>query len=275
MKRFFAVLWLALLALATPAAAQQLPDRPATPVLDQAQILRPEQIVDISSKAEALHARTGRTFFVATVTGLGDLTIEDYGNQLARKWQPGSAEEDDGVILIVAPNEKKVRIETGYGAEGFLPDILAGRIIRDTIIPKFKAGDMGGGIVAGADAVITQMSLDAEQAQANVANAESRQARQTEDVGFIPVIVIVVIFFVIVGSIARGTRGHRYRSRRGGIDPWVVLWGLNEISRASRGRGGWSGGGGGGFGGFGGGGGGGSFGSFGGGFGGGGASGSW
>jgi uncharacterized protein len=273
-NRFLAVLWLALLALAAPAAAQQLPDRPATPVLDQAQILRPEQIVDISSKAEALQARTGRTFFVATVTSLGDLTIEDYGNQLARKWQPGSAEDDDGVILLVAPNEKKVRIETGYGAEGFLPDILAGRIIRDTIIPRFKAGDMGGGVVAGADAVITQMSLDAEQAQANVANAERRQARQSEDVGFIPVIVIVVIFFVIVSSIARGARGRRYRSRRGGIDPWVVLWGLNEISRASRGGGGWAGGGG--FGGFGGsGGGGGSFGSFGGGFGGGGASGSW
>src|SRR5690349_15700175 len=134
----FLLLLLALI-WATPAAAQNFPERPQTPVLDQAQLLRPEQVVDIESKAEALFARTGRTFFVATVTSLGGQEIEDYGPQLGRKWKAGRAEEDDAVILIVAPKERKVRIETGYGAEGFLPDILAGRIIRDTIIPKFKA----------------------------------------------------------------------------------------------------------------------------------------
>ena len=271
------VILLALLALATPAAAQNVPPRPATPVLDQAGVLRPEQVVDISSKADALYAGSKRTFFVAIVNSLDGATIEDYGLALGRAWKAGTDKEDDGVVLIVAPNERKVRIETGYGAEGFLPDILAGRIIRDTIVPRFKEGDMGGGVAAGADQIIRQMALPVDQQQATIAAAERQQSRAGAEVGFIPVIVIIVIFFAIVGSIARGARGRRYRSRRGGIDPWVVLWGLNELSRASRGRGGGSWGGGGGFGGFGGGGGGGggSFGGFGGGFGGGGASGSW
>jgi uncharacterized protein len=268
-NRFLAVLWLALFALATPAAAQNYPPRPATPVLDQAGVLRPEQVVDISSKAQALYSGSGRTFFVAIVTSLDGATVEDYGGGLLRAWKVGDAKKDDGVILLVAPTERKVRIETGYGAEGFLPDILAGRIIRDTIVPRFKAGDMGGGVVAGADQIIRQMSLPLDEQQANVAAAERQQSRAGAEVGFIPVIVIVIIFFVTVGSIARGFRGNRYRSRRGGIDPWIVLWGLNEISRASRGHSSWGGGGwgGGGFGG--------GFGGFGGSGGGGGASGSW
>ena len=267
---------IALIFLATPAAAQNFPKHEGSPVVDQAGLLRPEQVYDIKSKSEALYARNGRSFVVVTVKSLEDLTIEDYGSRLGREWKLGDEKEDDGVILLVAPVERKVRIETGYGAEGFLPDILAGRIIRDTIVPKFKEGDMGGGIVAGADAIIRQMSVSDEQAQATVAGAERHKSRVAPEVGFIPVIVIVVIFFVIIGSLARGVSGKRYRRRRGGIDPWVVLWGLNELSRASRGRGSW--GGGGGFGGFGGGGGGGGgFGGFGGGgsFGGGGASGSW
>ncbi|HEX6218608.1 MAG TPA: TPM domain-containing protein [Sphingomicrobium sp.] len=279
MNRVLAVLWLALLALATPAAAQDLPARPQTPVLDQAGLLRPEQVVDIESKAAALYERTGRTLFVATVNSLDGLTIEDYGVRLIRHWQVGDEKRDDGVILIVAPNERKVRIETGYGAEGFLPDILAGRIIRDTILPRFREGDMGGGVVAGASAIIDQMARDPEATAREVIMTKVREGERAKDaakVAIIPVIVIVIIFFVIIGSIARGIGGRRYRSRRGGINPWIVLWGLNEIARASRGRGGWGGGGswggGGGFGGFGGGGG---FGGFGGSGGGGGASGSW
>src|SRR5205085_2850220 len=138
------VLLLALFALVTPAAAQNFPERPKTPVLDQAGILRPEQVVDISSKSQALYASSRRTFFVAIVKSLDGATVEDYGGGLLRAWKVGDAKNDDGVILLVAPADRKVRIETGYGAEGFLPDILAGRIIRDTIVPRFKAGDMSG-----------------------------------------------------------------------------------------------------------------------------------
>ena len=274
--RFLALL---LALLAAPAAAQTFPELTGR-VVDQANLLTPEQEIDLSSKSDALEAQTGRQFVVATVNSLEGREIEDYGYRLGRHWGIGRAEEDDGVILLVAPNEKKVRIETGYGAEGFLPDILAGRIIRNDIVPRFKAGDMAGGIMAGADAILAQLQLPADQAQQRADQLAAEERREADSPGFIPVVVIMIIFFVNIASLAKRAGGRRYRRRGrggdGGISPWIILWGLSEIADASRrGRGGW--GGGGGFGGWGGGGGGG-FGGFsggGGGFGGGGASGGW
>ena len=244
-------------------------------VVDQANLLRPEQKLDISSKSEALEAQTGRQFVVATVNNLEGYPIEDYAYRLGRAWKIGDVKRDDGVVLLVAPNERKVWIATGYGAGAFLTDAVSGLIVREAILPQFKKNppDYGAGITAGADAIIKQMSLPPDQAQANIAKAQ-KQARRPDGVGnFIPALIIVIVFFSIIGSLARRTRVRRYRPRGGGISPWVVLWGLNELSRSSRDRGGWGGGGFGGGGGWGGGGGG--FSGGGGSFGGGGAGGSW
>lgn len=277
MIRWFAALWLALL-FAAPAFAQQFPARPAGPLLDEAGLLSPAQKVDLTGKLTAFNERSGRALVVATVKSLGGREIEPYATELARRWGIGGAEDDTGVLLLVAPAERKVWIATGYGADDYLTDAMSGTIIRQDILPRFKAGDMGGGIIAGVDAIIRQLELPPEEA-AKRASAEQARARdRADDVGFFPVIVIVVVFFMIIGGLsgmARGGRRYHSKRRRGGIDPLVVLWGLEALSQASRGRrGGW--GGGGGFGGFGGGGGGGGFGGFGGGsFGGGGAGGSW
>ena len=272
MIRYLVALWLAVLVAATPAHAQTFPKLTGR-VVDQAGLLTPAQVVDISSKSEALEAASGRQFVVATVNSLEGRTIEDYGYRLGRAWGIGQEQKDDGVILLVAPNERKVRIETGYGARVFLTDAVSSVIIREAILPRFKAGDMGGGIVAGSDQIIQLMQLPPEEAAKRAQEIGATESRRGQSgAGFIPVIFIVVIFFVIIGSIASRAGGRRYRRRRGGINPWIVLWGLNEISRASRGgggwggRGGWGGGGSGGFGGFSGGGGS---------FGGGGASGGW
>ena len=277
MKRLFAVLLLALFTLAAPASAQTFPQLTGR-VVDQADLLRPEQELDLSSKSEALQAQTGRQFVVATVKSLEGRPIEDYAYQLGRHWGIGQKEEDDGVILLVAPNERKVWIATGYGAGAFLTDAISGVIIREAILPQFKKNppDYGAGITAGADAIIKQMSLQPEEAQANVAKARKQEsARHEAGAGFLPILFIMIVLFILFSSFARRHSGRRYRRRRGGVDPFVVLWGLNELSR-SRGRGGWGGGGFGG--GSWGGGGGGGFGGFSGGggsFGGGGAGGSW
>ena len=276
MTRLLAVLWLALLALATPAAAQTFPQLTGR-VVDQANLLRPEQELDLTSKSEALEAQTGRQFVVATVNSLEGRPIEDYGYRLGRHWRIGDEKRDDGVILLVAPNEKKVRIETGYGARVFLTDAVSSVIIRESILPRFKAGDFGGGITAGADQIVKMMSLSPQEAQRQAGSAERREkARGKSGAGLIPAAFWLMIAVFVLLSMFRRSSGRRYGRRRGGVDPWIVLWGLNELSQASRrGRGGW--GGGGGFGGFGGGGGGG-FGGFSGGggsFGGGGASGGW
>ena len=276
MTRFLAVFWLALVALVSPVAAQTFPERGRAPVVDQADLLRPEQELDLSSKSENLYRTTGRQFVIATVKSLEGRPIEDYGYRLGRHWKIGDEKRDDGVILLVAPNEKKVRIETGYGARVFLTDAMSSVIIRNAILPRFRQNDYGGGIQAGADEIIKQMSLTPAEAQRRAAQAEQQEAtRDVSGGGFLPVLFIMVVFFVIIRSLARRAGGRRYHRRRGrgGIDPMVVLWGLEALSHASRGRGGWGSGG---FGGFGGGGGGfGGFSGGGGSFGGGGASGSW
>ena len=279
MFRFLAGLWLAALLAVTPAHAQTFPKLTGR-VVDQAGLLTPAQVVDLTSKSDALEARTGRQFVVATVKSLEGRTIEDYGYRLGREWKIGDEQKDDGVILLVAPNEKKVRIETGYGARVFLTDAVSSVIIRNDILPRFKAGDMGGGITAGADQIIRTMQLSpAEAAKRAKEIGASETRRQKVDINPIPVIFIVIVFFVIISSIARAAGGRRYfgkghRRRRGfdAGDAAVILWGLDALSRGSRGGGGWGGGGswggggGGGFGGFSGGGGS---------FGGGGASGGW
>lgn len=272
MLRLIAAVWLALFAL--PAVAQNFPPLTGR-VVDQANLLRPEQKVDLDSKLSALEAQSGRQFVVATVNSLDGREIDEYAYLLGRQWKIGDEKRDDGAVMVVAPNERKVWIASGYGAGAYLTDSVTGRIVREAILPRFKAGDMGGGIIAGAERVIEVMKLPPEEAARQArATAAADKKRGGSGAGFIPVIFIIVIFFMIIGGISRAGGGRRYRGRgsRGGIDPLVVLWGLEAITRASRGHGG------GGFGGFGGGGGGfggGGFSGGGGSFGGGGAGGSW
>lgn len=274
MTRFLAVLWLALLALATPVSAQTFPELTGR-VVDQAHLLTPAEVLDISSKSEALEAQTGRQFVIATVNSLEGYPIEDYAYRLGRAWQIGTKKNNDGVLLLVAPNERKVWIATGYGAGAFLTDAMAGVITREAILPRFKQNppDYGGGIEAGANAIIKQMSLPPEEAQKNVAAAQQAQEqRRHSGGGGLPVIFWAMIIGFVILSHFRRAAGRRYVGRGSGISPWVVLWGLNELGRASRDRGSWGGGSswdGGGWGG------GGGFSGGGGSFGGGGAGGSW
>ena len=264
--------------LASPAWAQTFPANNGSPVVDQAGILRPEQVADLKSKAESLYTQTGRAFAIATVKSLEGYPIEDYSYRLGRAWGLGQKDSNEGVLLLVAPNDRKVWIATGYGAGGTMTDATSGIIIREDIIPHFKQSppDYGGGIEVGADAIIKQMSLSPDEALKNAAAArQAQKQRRNSGGGVLPAIFWAMIIGFVVLSMFRRAGGRRYRSQRSsGISPWVVLWGLDELSRGSRG-GGWGGGsswGGGGFGG----GGGGGFGGFGGGsFGGGGAGGSW
>jgi uncharacterized protein len=273
-KQTIIALLLALFALAAPAAAQTFPPLTGR-VVDQAHLLSPAQVADITGKSETLETQSGRQFVVATVNSLEGYPIEDYTYRLGRAWGVGQKGKDDGVILLVAPNERKVWIATGYGAGGFLTDALSGVITREAILPHFKQSppDYGGGIEAGADAIIKQMSLPPDEARKTVAAAaQAQQSRRHSSGGALPAIFWAMIIGFVVLSMFRRAGGRRYRTRSGGISPWVVLWGLDELSRGSRRGGGWGGGsswgggGGGGFGGFSGGGGS---------FGGGGAGGSW
>ena len=188
-------------------------------VVDAADVLTPGQRADLSAKLKAHEDRTSDQVVVATVPSLHGITIEDYGNRLFRAWKLGQAKANNGALLLVAPAERKVRIEVGYGLEGALTDALSRVIIASAITPRFKAGDLYGGIDAGVDGMLAVLSRDASEQK------RAPQVRQ-DAAGSGEVVVFVVLLLIVVFVIARANRG-----RGGG---WVFL--------PSPGSGGWSGG---------------------------------
>jgi uncharacterized protein len=130
------------------------------PVVDQAGILTAESRSDIAAKSTALQEKSGIQLVVATVRSLEGSDIETYANQLFRTWQLGQAQKNNGVLLLVAPAEHKVRIEVGYGLEGTLTDALSSAIISSAIVPRFKANDYSGGIDRGVDGIISVLNGD-------------------------------------------------------------------------------------------------------------------
>ena len=102
---------------------------------------------------------TRSQFVVVTLPTLNGRKIEDVGVELGRKWGIGRFDIDDGVILIVAPTERQVRIEVGYGLEGVLRDEEAKAIITDTILPRIRSGNMSGAILAGSAAIIREINV--------------------------------------------------------------------------------------------------------------------
>jgi uncharacterized protein len=287
MKLLRLPLFLWLLCLTAAVQAQQFPKFTGL-VVDAANVIPPAEEAVITQRLDQLQQKTARQLVVATIPDLQGYDIQDYGYRLGRAWGVGLKNADNGAILIVAPKERKVRIEAGYGIEPVLTDAMSSVIINRTILPRFKAGDMPGGIVSGVNAIADQLSLPDDQAKSKVAEATaefSRTHRARSDSGgsAIGAIFFVIIFFLIIGSMARGARRFgRYRGRSFGGSAWpIVLWTIaNEMDRGSR-RGGWGSGGGWGGGDWGGGSGGGGWtgggftGGGGGSFGGGGASGSW
>jgi uncharacterized protein len=127
-------------------------------VVDSASLLSVSQRRTLSNQLVDAERRSKHQFVVVTVQSLGGHTIEDYGLNLGRTWGIGRKCFNDGVLLIVAPNERKVRIEVGTGLEKALTDAEAGAIIEKDILPRFKAGDMPGGIAAGSEAIIREIT---------------------------------------------------------------------------------------------------------------------
>ncbi len=263
MRNFVTMLLVGFALLAgIPASAQTFPKLTGR-VVDQANLLDAGEEAALTAKLAALEAQSQRQLVVATISDLEGYDDSDYGYRLGRAWGIGDKERNDGLLLLVAPNDRKVRIEVGYGLEGIMTDALSHRIIQDKILPAFKANNYPGGINAGVDSIITQLQLPPEEASKIAAAAGQQRRGQSNDGsigGLIPLIFIFFFFVLpVIMSVARGGKKHR-RSGYGGP---VIIWG----GGGDWGGGGSSwGGGGGGFGGFSGGGGS---------FGGGGASGGW
>ncbi len=151
MKRHACFLAALVLCLASLALALDFPALTGR-VVDQANVMTAQSRNDLEAKLKELEDKSSIQLVVATVKSLQGSDVETYTNELFRFWKLGEAKKNNGVLLLVAPAEHKVRIEVGYGLEGTLTDALSSVIISSAIIPRFKTGDFSGGIERGSTA---------------------------------------------------------------------------------------------------------------------------
>ena len=199
-------------------------------VVDSANIIPPAVSDRISPKLASLEAKSGIQLVVATVKSLEGDDIEPYANALFRAWKLGEKQKNNGVLLLVAPNERKARIEVGYGLEGTLTDALSKIIITNAMAPRFKAGDFGGGIERGVDDIITVLTTDSSEWEKRPELRIVRQDTTLDALGpWIALGLFVFIFFwltpprqrgnllsFLLGMLMSSGRGGGYRGGSGG-----------------------------------------------------------
>lgn len=218
-------------------------------VIDNANLLSASTRYQLTSLSQQHEKETSNQIVVVTLPDLQGYTIEEYGYQLARHWKIGQKGKDNGVLLIVAPNERQVRIEVGYGLEGPLTDALSSNIIHTKILPQFRNGDFDGGVLAGVQSIIAAIKDEYV--------AEPTESNGDRQLALLIAIFLLFVMLQLFGSSVLGSPDGSRTYRRGRYGGYY----------GGGGFGGGFGGGGGGFGG--------GFGGGGGGFGGGGASGGW
>jgi len=263
------ILCLGLLLCTIAGFSQEFPEKSATLVTDYTNTLSADEKQRLEDKLVAFNDSTSTQIAVVIMKSVGSYDINEYAALLGRKWGVGSKDKNNGIVLLVAKDDRKVAIQTGYGAEGAVPDGVTHDIIYGNILPAFKQNNYFGGLDAATDQLIKYMKGEYK------ADPKARNTKKGDDggnggpIGFI--IIIVVFILIIIFRRRGGGGGGHIIGGRGGASPfWWFLAG-QALGGGNRGGGwgGFSGGGGGSSGG-------GGFGGFGGGsFGGGGSSGSW
>ena len=172
-------------------------------VVDDAHILSPVTIADIERKLADLEQKSGIQLVVATVPSLEGQEIEPYANELFRTWKLGEAKKNNGVLLLIAPKERKVRIEVGYGLEGTLTDAVSSLIIANAIAPRFKAGDFDGGVTRGVDDIITALTTDSAEWKPKPTDTRAEHDPSLFD-ALAPFLIFLFIMFVLTRIGRRG-----------------------------------------------------------------------
>ncbi|TNH96254.1 TPM domain-containing protein [Aeromonas sobria] len=187
------------------AALQAAPDFPALSgrVVDEAALMSRKQAHQLTQQLAAFEKRSGIQLVVVSIDSLDGEIIEEYGYQLGRHWGIGQKGKNNGVLLLIAQDERKVRIEVGYGLEGALPDAIAANIIHGRILPAFKRGDMVAGIMAGSQSIMKALA------------GEYQPVDQPKDdkFGGFWLFVLMVIAMIVLHNL-RGGGGGSGRRRR-------------------------------------------------------------
>src|SRR5262249_33869794 len=192
-------------------------------VVDQANIISAGTRTALDQKLADLETKFGIQLVVGTVRSLEGQEIEPYANALFRSWKLGEKTKNNGVLLLVAPNERRVRIEVGYGLEGTLTDALSKVIIANAIAPRFKAGDFSDGISRGVDDIITVLTTDASEWQ------KRPSLRLDSQQGVDPaswLLLLALLAFIILFGVSSTFRWY------------VINVALNVLASSTSGRGG-------------------------------------
>lgn len=205
-------------------------------VVDLASLLSPDQQQSLTQSLALLEQQTGHQLVIVTLPDLRSYPIEEWGLQLGRQWGIGGKEKDNGILLIVAPNDRAVRIEVGYGLEGLVPDALAHAIIQKRIVPYFKQGDFAGGIEAGTSALIGSLNGKAEEVAKQITDESGEN--ETAPLLFLPIFFGFVLFMLL------RTKGHYNRYRRWNRQAGFPIITIGSGNGRGFGGGGFSGGGG-------------------------------
>jgi len=239
----------ALITVIAPAIAAPIYPELASRVTDEAGLLSPADKTEIENELAALEQTSTDQLAVVTVKSLQGYPIEDYGIGVARKWGIGQKGKDNGVLLIVAPNDRKVRIEVGRRLEPMLTDTMSALIIENAILPKFRRGDFAGGIKDGVRDIEAVILGDAEEVKRRSLSGRTPQDDPTVMIHIVVwLLVIALIIWINYRNLQTmpptGVPGARRGRRQGGaIIPegssgnWGGGW-------SSGGGSGWSGGGG-------------------------------
>lgn len=237
MKKKLTVVFL-FLVIVSGLTAQTIPALTG-PVVDKAGILSRSEIDGISREILELEAATSAQVAVLTVPDLQGYSIEQFSLKAAETWKLGQADRDNGILVLMALEEKKVRIEVGYGLEGNMTDAKSGFIIRERILPEFRNGNFGKGLYEGVVSISGVIT-----ATADISQEELDKYKKSESSGGSTIPFNILIFFLIFFfSLLRRAGG---RGRRGGGLASALFWGsvLGSSSRSgSSSRGGFSGGG--------------------------------
>jgi uncharacterized protein len=248
-RRLFAIVGLIFAALmlvdsSRAAAASDIPNRPNNYLLDDARVMSAGAATQVESELRSFQQRTGKQLAVLLVDTTGDNSIENYSNDVTRKWGIGEKGKDNGVLLVLAMQDRRGRIEVGYGNEGELTDVEAKEILDTQIFPRLKAGDVDSAVLSGETAIRSALGDVG-------AVAPTPMPTESSGSGF-PVWLIFPFLFFVLPALLGGRRRNR---RRRGFGDGLFYGGMTGWGLGGGFGGGSSGGGfgGGGFGGFGGG----------------------